>query len=69
MKGNAMSSLYEQHQAALRELEAAKRRCRNPTFEGGITDTETLRAFSEATADVKRWTARCGELAKQLAAE
>ena len=38
-------SLYEQHQAALAELEAAKRRCRNPALAGGIADFATLQAF------------------------
>jgi hypothetical protein len=60
--------LYQQHQAALAELEAAKRRCRNPVLRGGVTDPATLAAFTEAEEEIKRWSARCSELAHQLAA-
>ena len=60
--------LYQQHQAALEELEAAKRRCHNPTLKGGITDPKALAAFTEAQDEIKRWLARCSELAHQLAA-
>jgi hypothetical protein len=71
MKGIFMSryqQLNQQHQAALAELEAAKRRCRNPVLAGGVTDPATLDAFSNGLAEIERWKTRCSELALQLAA-
>jgi hypothetical protein len=56
--------LYKKFQDSLAQLEAAKLGCSNPTFKGGVTDFETLRAFSEAAEKIKRCSAKWSELAQ-----
>jgi hypothetical protein len=64
-------SLYEQHQVALKELDAAKRRCQqlNPALKGGATDVDTLHAFNRVTEEFDRCAAKCSELARRLTSE
>ncbi|MCP1829121.1 hypothetical protein J2R76_005821 [Bradyrhizobium sp. USDA 4532] len=62
-------TLYKEHQAALKELEAAKQRSLrlNPALKGGTTDVERLQAFEQACADMGLWSAECTRLAGLLA--